>query len=132
VQYLAEDYPAATASHKEALALYRDLGDRYGEAEALNNLGQVLWACGAVADARAHHDHAFGIAQALGTPLEEARALEGIGHCHLHHGQAGEAAACLREALALYRRLGAPDARRVETTLLTKGLTGSKKGGPDK
>ena len=115
----------STTINKQALALYRNLGNRHGEAEALNNLGQVLGKSLAAEDARVHHGRALGIAQALGTPLEEARALEGIGHCHLQQGQANEGEAFLRQALALYQRLGSPDTQRVETTLLTQRLHGS-------
>lgn len=126
VQYSTDDYSAAIASHKQALELFRKLGDRLGQAEALNDLGRVLCTSGGVADARAQHGQALGIARALGTPLEEARALEGIGHCHFRQGQGSEANVCLRQALALYRRLGCPGAQRVETTLATQALHGSK------
>ena len=54
----------------------------------------------------------------INTPVEEARALEGIGRCHIQEGNPGQGAADLRQALAIYRRIGAPEAQRVETTLL--------------
>ena len=41
MQRLTGDYPAATASHARALKLYRDLGNRLGEANALNNMGEL-------------------------------------------------------------------------------------------
>jgi tetratricopeptide (TPR) repeat protein len=102
-----------------ALALFRDLGDRDGEAETLNNLGQLLLASSALTEARAHHQQALDIARTLHTPLREARAREGLGHCHLHQGQTHDGLACLHQALALYRRLGTPDTQRVQTTLHT-------------
>ena len=126
MQRLNADYPAAIASLEQALALYRDLGVRLGEAKPLNSLGQVLRVSGAIGDARAHHGHALDIAQALRIPLEQARALEGIGVCHLQQGQTGEGGAYLRRALALYRRMGSPDARRVQTSMRTQGLSESE------
>ena len=38
---LTGDFPAAAASHQQALALYRDLGHRVGQALAINSLGTV-------------------------------------------------------------------------------------------
>ena len=38
---VADDYPAAAAALRQALELYRGLGHRGGEAEALNELGTV-------------------------------------------------------------------------------------------
>ena len=35
------DYPAAAASHQQALDLYHDLGDQAGQASALSQLGWV-------------------------------------------------------------------------------------------
>jgi hypothetical protein len=36
------DYPAAAASLGQALELFRDIGGRHGQAETLNNLGELL------------------------------------------------------------------------------------------
>src|SRR5262249_54383291 len=94
--YLSGDYPAATASHKRALALSRDLNNRHGEAEALNNPARALCTSGAAAASCAHYVHARSILQAVGAPLEEARALEGIGNCHLLQGQVSEGRAHLQ------------------------------------
>jgi tetratricopeptide (TPR) repeat protein len=119
VQHLSGDYRAARATLERALALFREVGDRDGEAETLNNLGRLLLASCAPAEARAHHQHALDIARTLHAPLHEARAQEGLGHCHLHQGQTTDGLACLHHALALYHRLGTPDTHRVETTLHT-------------
>ena len=41
VQLRTGDYPAAAASLTQALGMFRDLGDRHGQASALSNLGDV-------------------------------------------------------------------------------------------
>ena len=41
VQQLTGDYPAAAASHQQALEICRDAGDRLGQAETLNCLGEL-------------------------------------------------------------------------------------------
>ena len=119
VQQLAGDYPAATASLTQALDLFRDLGDRHGEAGASINLGELLFLSSAYREARGYFAQALGIARDIDTPVEEARALEGIGRCHVQDGNPDQGAADLRRALAIYRRIGAPEAERVEMTLLT-------------
>ena len=114
---LTGDYPAAAASHQQALKLLRNAGDRLGQAETLNCLGELSSRTAASRQARDHHAQALAIAREIGTPLEEARALEDIGHSHLRDGHASEGAACLEQALTIYQRIGAPAARRVQETL---------------
>ena len=41
VRRLTGDYPAAAQALEQALGIYRDLGDRLGQANALNDLGDV-------------------------------------------------------------------------------------------
>ena len=41
MHWLADDYPAAAASNRQALELFRGLGHRRGQANALNGLGRV-------------------------------------------------------------------------------------------
>jgi hypothetical protein len=41
VQSITGDYPAAAQAQEQALGLYRDLGDRLGQASVLNDLGVV-------------------------------------------------------------------------------------------
>jgi len=59
--------------------LHRRIGDRASEAEALNDLGQVLRAAGDAAEARSQHEQALVLAREIGDRYEEARALDGAG-----------------------------------------------------
>jgi tetratricopeptide (TPR) repeat protein len=117
VQRRTGDYLDATASLNQALQLFRDLGDRHGQAVAFINLGELLFVSSAHG-ALSHHIQALSIAREINAPIQEARALEGIGRCRIREGNPGQGAAYLREALAIYRRIGAPQAQRVETTLI--------------
>jgi tetratricopeptide (TPR) repeat protein len=117
VQQLTGDYPAAAASHQQALELNRDSGNRLGQAETLNCLGELATRTADGRQARDHHAQALAIARDLGTLPDQARALEGIGHSHLRDGHPSEATASLEQALALYQHLAAPAARRVQETL---------------
>ena len=122
VQQLTGDYPAAAASHQQALELFHDLGEPLGQAEALNRLGELSLRMTDTGQARGQHTQALGIAEDLGVPFEEARALEGIGRSYLHDGNPGQAAAHLRHAAAIYQRIGNPGAQRVQDTLQKHGL----------
>jgi tetratricopeptide (TPR) repeat protein len=101
----------------QALALFRDFGDRLGQAEALNRLGQLAGRTADTHQARKAYTQALSIARDINASLEEAHALEGIGHCHLQVSETGQGLDCLRQALRIYRRIDVPDARRVKETL---------------
>lgn len=109
--------PCLRALQRRALELYRDLGDRLGEAQALNDLGELLLGSAGAASARAHHEQALEIATSIGASIDQACALEGIGRTHLHDGQPGRAAPPLRQALAIYQKFGSLHTSRVEALL---------------
>jgi hypothetical protein len=121
VQLETMDYPAAAASHRLALAIYRSLGSRLGTAETLNGLGRLASRTADPRQALDHHTEALGIARGIGMPLEEARALEGIGHCHRLDGDPGAGEACLRQALVIYQGLGSPAVCHVQEALSNDG-----------
>ena len=123
MQQLTGDYPAATASHQRALALFSDLGNLLGQAEAHNNLGQLAIRTENVPHAHRHHAQALAIARDISAPLEEARALEGFGHAHLQDGSHDKGLELLHQAHTIYQRIGAPAARRVQETLQNHQLT---------
>jgi tetratricopeptide (TPR) repeat protein len=125
VQQDTGDYPAAAASHQQALALFRDIGNLLGQAEALNRLGELATRTANTGQARDHHTHALAIARDIGAAPEEARALEGLGYAHLQDGNPGQAAAHLRQARAIYRRIGDRAARRVQHALHNHKLASS-------
>jgi tetratricopeptide (TPR) repeat protein len=109
--------PGAAASHQQALALFSDLGNLLGQAEALNRLGELSSRTSATARARDYHTQALAIARDIRAVPEEARALEGIGNSHLREGNPAQADAYLRQALTISQRIGAPGAQRIEETL---------------
>jgi len=123
VQQQTGDYPAAAASHQQALALFRDLGHLLGQAEALNRLGELSLRTSATGQARDRHTRALAIARDIRAAPEEARALEGIGNSYLREGDPSQAAAHLQQALTIHQRIGAPGARRVEETLRHHRMT---------
>jgi Tfp pilus assembly protein PilF len=102
--------------------LFCGAGERHGQAEALNNLGELLTRTSATRQGRDRHTQALAIARELGLLPEEARALEGIANSHLHEGSPGQAAAPLQQALAIYQHLGTPDEKHIQHTLREHGI----------
>jgi len=75
------DRDRAVACYEQAAAIYRDLGDRFNEADTLMSLGDVLARAGGAAVARARSAQALRIFDQIGHPDgDQARArLEGGG-----------------------------------------------------
>jgi tetratricopeptide (TPR) repeat protein len=106
MQYLTDDYSAAAASLVQALALYRELGDRLGEADALLGLGIAQLPAGDYAAADAYLVQALALYRELGDRLGEADARLGLGMTHLPAGDYAAADRYLAQALEQYRSLG--------------------------
>jgi tetratricopeptide (TPR) repeat protein len=58
----------AVGYHRRALGLFREIGDRTGEAETLNGLGEVFLATGRPGQARRHWQEALTLYTTLGAP----------------------------------------------------------------
>ena len=72
----------ARAASVEGRRRYRELGQMQGEAQTLNNLGDIILG----SDREAAHSYYLGaleLAQRVNTSLEEARALEEFGMAYL-------------------------------------------------
>ncbi|MGO9082359.1 MAG: ATP-binding protein [Streptosporangiaceae bacterium] len=109
--------PDALADGERALSIYIELGDRVGQAEALNSIGDTLLASGRPEDARAAYERATSQIGELEAPMEKARALEGIGHSLLNQHHNARAHASLQQALTIYREIGSPRAEQVKVLM---------------
>jgi Flp pilus assembly protein TadD len=109
------------------MGIYRDIGERGGEAEAVNEAGTLHRVCGDLARAGSCHRQALGLARQIGSSWDEAHALAGLGRCALTAGHTAEADDKLRQALKIFQRIGAAEAADLSRELgaLTKaGPTG--------
>jgi tetratricopeptide (TPR) repeat protein len=97
------DTRSALPYYDEALILYRDLGDRQGEAYTLNAIGDVLQFLNQCQSALSRYDEALILFRDIGNRQGEAHSLRAIGDvCHfLEQDQA--ALSRYDEALILYR-----------------------------
>jgi tetratricopeptide (TPR) repeat protein len=110
VRLATGDYPAAAQALEQALDILRDLGDRSGEAEALNERGTLYRVSGDLAQAEGCHQQALDLARAIASSCDEARALAGLGRCAMADGHATQAGVLLRQGLEIFQRIGAAEA----------------------
>jgi class 3 adenylate cyclase/tetratricopeptide (TPR) repeat protein len=105
---LRQDGPwaEALARHAAALRAAQRLGDRLGQANALNDLGIARRLVGDYPGADRDLEEALGIYRDLGDRLGQANALTNLGSVRLAIGDYAGAAQALEEALAIYRDIG--------------------------
>ena len=96
----------AAASHQQALELYRDLGDRLGQASALDNLGRVQRETGEYTAAAASHQQALALYRDLGHRAGQALAITNLGTVQARTGDYPAAAASHQQALGIFRDIG--------------------------
>ncbi len=106
---LRSDGPWADAitRHIAAVQAARHLGDRLGQADALNDLGVVRHLTGDYPAAAQALEQALGIYRDLGDRLGQANALNDLGKVRRAAGDYPAAAQALEQALGIYRDLGA-------------------------
>ena len=102
---LTGDLTAALRMQQDSLALYRDLGDRLGQANALSRLADVQMT-GDLPIALRDLQAALALYRELGDRLGQASTLSRLGEIRRLTSDFQLALRDLREALALYRDLG--------------------------
>jgi tetratricopeptide (TPR) repeat protein len=102
------DLAAARAFAEQSTMAWREVGDRYGLADAQFLLGRVLTEQGGLAEARALLDESMALARELGDPRLLGWAFSDLGIVNLRQGDHVTARACFEEALALARTVGNP------------------------
>jgi tetratricopeptide (TPR) repeat protein len=110
-------YEEAIGHHQQGLAIACEIGDRNGEFEAHNGLGEALCVTGQPDQALTHHQHAAALAVELGQPHDHARALDGIAHAHHALGRPDQARRHWQQALQIFTQLGTPEADQVRAQL---------------
>jgi tetratricopeptide (TPR) repeat protein/transcriptional regulator with XRE-family HTH domain len=105
---LRRDGPWAEAitRHEAAIQAAQYLGDRLGQANALNELGVVRRMTGDYPAPTQAHEQALGIYRDLGDRLGQAHALSHLGAIRLGTSNYPAAAQALEQALGHYRGLG--------------------------
>ena len=106
VRYLTGDYPGATDAQSRALEIFRQIGDRPGEANALHELGRVLTLTGDIAGAQDAQTRALEIFREIGDRLGEANALHELARVRYVGTDSPGAEDAVAQALGIYREIG--------------------------
>src|SRR5204863_3270702 len=86
------DYEQALAQYEESLPIYRELGDRRGFANALNNLGLVTWKQREYLSALSFYEESLAIYRDLEDRHGIADCLEGLARVAGSRGEPNRAA----------------------------------------
>ena len=78
---------SALEKFNEALPIWREVGDRHGEAVTLNNIGAVYWSSGEMQKALEKFNESLPIRRAVGDRGGEANTLTNIGVIHRSLGE---------------------------------------------
>jgi len=100
------DHSQARILLEESLALYREVGDTGGIADALYELGTLAWHQDDYGRARALHEESLALYREVGDNVGIARVLGQLGSLAQVQGDYSQARTLFEEGLALYRELG--------------------------
>jgi predicted ATPase len=103
------DYPGARAALEEALATFREIGDKEGIARALTDLSDVARAVGDYDKAIVLGSQSLDINRELGDRHGTVVALVMLGWAEVRPGHYTRAAEYLEEALSLARQMAGPN-----------------------
>jgi tetratricopeptide (TPR) repeat protein len=92
--------------HQQALATFRQTGNRAGEAIVLGNLGLCYYQLGQIAQAIDLYEQALTITRQIGGRVSEGSALGNLGGCYRDVGQYARAINRFEQALTIHRQAG--------------------------
>jgi len=92
----------AITAHRDAAAIFHEIGDPHGEANALNNLGLALHGLDRNDQAITAHRDAAAIFHEIGDRHGDAMTLGNLGNVMQDLGRFDEAASAYREAAAIF------------------------------
>jgi predicted ATPase/DNA-binding CsgD family transcriptional regulator len=104
--FLLDDLQQTETLCTESLALFRELGDKAGMADALWWLGSNAWAKSQFSVARPQLEEAAAFYQELGDHWKRGRCLTQLSRVDTAQGEYNRAQGLLKESLTLYRTLG--------------------------
>ncbi len=126
VAFKRGELSTANEYHEESLALFRELGDRHGEATSLGNLGLVAFDRGELSTAQEYYEESLALFRELGDRHGEATSLGNLGNLAFKRRELSAAQEYLEESLALRRELG--DRHGEATSLGNHGNVALKRG----
>jgi tetratricopeptide (TPR) repeat protein len=125
--YSADRYRDAIAAQERAVALFREAGDRAGEANAQDSLGQALGGAGRIDEAITAYRAAAVIFREAQDPRGEGTAMSNLGAALAAARQFDDAIAAHEQAIALLRRAGEELVAGAALTDLGVALRGARR-----
>ena len=114
------EYPLARQRYEEARPIYHAIGDRLGEANCIQSLGDVHLRLAEYPLARQRYEEARPIYHAIGDRLGEAGCLLGLGDVTARMGDRPTARAAYDQAATLYQAIGRSDWEQVARDRMTR------------
>ncbi|WP_442923053.1 CHAT domain-containing protein [Microcoleus sp. A006_D1] len=105
-QGTVEALRSAIVKYEEALKLYREAGDRGGEANTLKNIGNVYYYLGEKQKALEYYNQSLPLSRAVGDAKREAATLNNIGIVYYYLGEKQKALEYYNQSLPLSRAVG--------------------------
>jgi tetratricopeptide (TPR) repeat protein len=96
---------------EQSLRLYRAAGNRFGEADALDQVGWEHARLGGYQRALEFCEQALALHREMADRPGEAVTLDSLGYAHHHLGHHREAIACYRQAIDVHGEAGAAQVR---------------------
>ncbi len=100
------DREGAKRLYRQSLALYQTLGDRWGTARVLGDLGWIALRSGVYDEAKQLHEESLAIGQSLGDQGGILRSLGALIVIALYQGRLEESERLARESLAISQETG--------------------------
>ena len=107
--HVTEDYPmiqAAIEYYEQTLAIFREVGDRAGEAVSLHNLGARYYSLYDYQQAIEHYEQALSIFREIRDQADEAASLNNLGLCYQSLSDYQQAIDYHEQSLAIDREIG--------------------------
>lgn len=120
------NYEQALSLFQNGLALYQDLGDKWGVAATLNGLGDMAHQRVNYEEAKSRYEEALVLFKELGNQQAVSYVLNNLGNVTRDQGDYERASEIHEEALAIFRNLG--DKRALATSLFNLGEVAQYKG----
>ncbi|MGL5063382.1 MAG: tetratricopeptide repeat protein, partial [Microcoleus sp.] len=98
-----ERYSQAIAYYQQSLNIHRNTGNRYGEADSLNNLGNIYNSLGEYSQAINYHQQSLNIQRDIGNIHGEAESLGALGSIYDALGEYLQAIECHQQCLNIAR-----------------------------
>ncbi|MEL0591385.1 MAG: tetratricopeptide repeat protein, partial [Planktothrix rubescens PR222] len=105
-QFKISQFREALQSWEQALTIYREIGNRQGEANSLGNLGLAYYSLGQYQKAIDFHQQQLEMAREIGDRQGEANSLGNLGNAYYFLGQYQKAIDFHQQSLEISREIG--------------------------